>query len=102
MSLVAGIQTFPVLVGRDSSLKRSKDMVQQMEACGWGDLAAVLQRNLAISWGLYTVDALLLALCVWEVLNFDWCEAERVAEGVLVQDQVVESEIDCFGDCVAK
>ena len=69
-----------------------------METQGQGDLAAVLQRSLVISWGLHTVNALLLVLCVWEVLNFDWWEAERIAEGVPVQDLVVESEMDCFGD----
>ena len=37
MNLVAGAQTFPVPVGRDSSLERSKDVVLQMEAQGQGD-----------------------------------------------------------------
>ena len=60
-----------------------------MEAHGQRDLAVVLQRNLVISWGLCMVDTLLLMLCVWEVLNFDWWEAERIAEGVPVQDLVV-------------
>ena len=64
MSLVAGAQTFPVPVGRDLSLERSKDTVHQMEAQGWGDLAVVLWRNLAISQGLHVVDALLLTLHV--------------------------------------
>ena len=73
-----------------------------MEAQGRGDLAAVLQRNLVISWGLCMVDALLLVLHVQEVLNFDWWEVERVSEGVLAQDQVVELEMDCFRDCIAK
>ena len=45
MNLVAGAQSFPVLVGRDLSLKRSKDAVLQMEAQGWEDLAVVLWRN---------------------------------------------------------
>ena len=45
--------------------------VQWMEARNRGDLAAVLQKNLAISRGLYAVNALLLVLYVWEVLNFD-------------------------------
>ena len=84
MNLVAGAQTFPVPVGRDSSLERSKNTVQQMEAHGWGDLAVVLWWNLAISQGLRAVNVLLLALHVQEVLNFDWWEAERVAEGVPV------------------
>ena len=48
------------------------------------------------------VDTLLLVLCVQEVLNFDQWEAERVAEGVPAQDWVVELEIDCFRDSVAK
>ena len=68
----------------------------------WGDLAVVLQRNLAISWGLCVVDTLLLTLCVWEVLNFDQWEVERIAEEVPAQDQVVDEEMDCFGDGVAK
>ena len=42
MNLVAGVMNFPVLVRRDSSLKRSEDVVQRMEAHGWGDLAAIL------------------------------------------------------------
>ena len=67
-----------------------------------GDLAAVLQRNLAISRGLHIVDTLLLALYVQEVLNFDWWEQERTAEGAPAQDQVVEGEMDCFRDSVAK
>ena len=40
--------------------------------------------------------------CVWEVLNFDRWEAERAAEGVPAQDPVVESEMDCFRDYIAK
>ena len=52
-----------------------------MEICGQGDLAVVLWRNLAISQGLCMVDTLLLTLCVWEVLNFDWWEADRIAGG---------------------
>ena len=62
----------------------------------------VLTRNLAISRGLRVVDALLLVLHVWEVLNFKWWEQERVAKEVLVQDWVVKWEMDCFGDSVAK
>ena len=102
MNLVAGVTNFPVPVGLDVSLKRSKDMVHRMEAQGWGDLAAVLQRNLVISRGLCMVDALLLVLHVQEVLNFDWWEAERIAKGVPVQDQVVSLEMDCFRDFVAR
>ena len=48
------------------------------------------------------VDTLLLTLRVWEVLNFDQWEAERVAKGVPAQDLVAEVEMDCFGDSVAK
>ena len=102
MNLVAGVTTFPVPARLDLSLARSEDVVHQMEAQGWGDLAAVLWRNLAISQGLHTVNTLLLTLHVWEVLNFDQWEAERIAEGVPAQDWVVELEMDCFGDCIAK
>ena len=48
------------------------------------------------------VDALLLALRVWEVLNFEQWEHERTAKDVPAQDQVVEGELDCFRDLVAK
>ena len=63
--------TFPVLVGSDNSLERSKAAVQQMEAQGWGDLAAIVQRNLSITQGIHAVDALLLVFWVQEVLNFE-------------------------------
>ena len=102
MNLVAGAQSSPVPVRRDLSLKRSKDVVCRMEAQDQGDLAVVLWRNLVISWGLCVVNALLLALQGQKVLNFEQCEAERVAKGVPAQDQVVESEIDCFRDSIAK
>ena len=62
----------------------------------------VLQRNLAISWGLHMVDTLLLVLYVQKVLDFDWWAPERVTKGVPAQDQVVKLEMDCFGDSVAK
>ena len=77
-------------------------MVHCMEALGRGDLAAVLQRNLSISWGLCAVDALLLVLHVREVQNFELWEVERVVEEVPVQDWVIEREMDCFRDSVAK
>ena len=48
------------------------------------------------------MDALLLALCVQEVRNFELWEQERVAEEVPAQDRVVEGEQDCFGMSVAK
>ena len=73
-----------------------------MEAHGWGDLAAVLQRNLAISQGLHTVNTLLLALYVREVLNFDQWEVERITKGVPAQDLVIKLEMDCLRDSVAK
>ena len=73
-----------------------------MEAVGWVDLAAVLTRNLVISRGLHAVDALLLALHVQEVWNFELWEQVRVAERVLVQDRVREEEQDCFGMSVAQ
>ena len=102
MNLVAGVATFPVLVGFDTSLTRSKDAVCQMEAVGQGGLAVVLTRNLAISQGIHAVDTLLLMLCVQEVQNFELWEQVRMAEEVLVQDWVVDKEWDCFGDQVAK
>ena len=73
-----------------------------MEAVGQGDLAVVLTRNLAISRGLCVVDALLLALHVREVWNFELWEQARAAERVPAQDQVEEGEQDCFGILVAK
>ena len=84
------------------SLVRLEDVVCQMEDQGLGDLAAVLRRNLVISQGLHVVNALLLVLCVQEVQNFELWEQTRVAEEAPVQDQVVEGELDCFGDSVAK
>ena len=48
------------------------------------------------------MDTLLLMFQVWEVLNFEQWEEERAAEGVPAQDPVVKSEMDCFGDQVAK
>ena len=94
--------TFPVLAGFNMSHARSEDMVCQMEAAGQGVLAAVLMRNLVISRGLHAVDALLLALPVWEVQNFELWEQARVAERVPAQDWVREEEQDCFGMSVAK
>ena len=48
------------------------------------------------------VDALLLALHVQEVRNFELWEQARAAERVLAQDRVGEGEQDCFGMSVAK
>ena len=62
MNLVDGATTFPVPVGNDVSLARSEDAVRCMEAVGWGDLAAVVVRNLSITRSLCAVDALLLVL----------------------------------------
>ena len=73
-----------------------------MEAVSQRDLAAVLTRNLAISQGLHAVDALLLALCVQEVQNFELWEQVRAAKEVPAQDWVVDKEVDCFGGLVAK
>ena len=56
-----------------------------MEAVSWGDLAAVVARNLAITRSLCAVDALLLVLHVWEVWNFEWWERSVVAEEVPVR-----------------
>ena len=73
-----------------------------MEAVGWGDLAAVLARNLVITRGLRVVDALLLVLRVWEVQNFEWWERSVAAEEAPAQDRVKEEEQDCFGMSVAQ
>ena len=62
----------------------------------------VVWRNLSITQGIHAVDTLLLMFQVQEVLNFEWWEEKRATEGVPVQDLVVGSEIDCFGDQVAK
>ena len=102
MNLVAGVTTFPVPAGFNGSLARSEDVVCRMEAVGQGDLAVVLTRNLVISRGLRAVDALLLALHVQEVWNFELWEQARAAERVLAQDQVGEEEQDCFRMLVAQ
>ena len=85
MNLVAGVATFPVLAGFDTSFVRSEDAVHQMEAVGQDTLAVVLTRNLAISRGLCVVDALLLTLHVQEVWNFELWEQARGAERVPVR-----------------
>ena len=48
------------------------------------------------------VDTLLLTLHVQEVRNFEMWEQVRAAEEVPVQDWVVEEELDCFRELVAK
>ena len=102
MRLVGGTTTFPVPVRGNNSLKRSKAALQQMETQGWGNLAAVVQRNLSITRGTHTVNTLLLVFQVQEVLNFEQWEEERAMEGVPAQDPVVELEMDCFRDSVVK
>ena len=103
MNLVDGAMTFPVLVGSDASLARSKDTACRMEAVGRADLAVVLARNLAITRGLRVVDALLLVLRVWEVRNFEWWERSVAAEEAPAQDRVEEEpQQDCFGMSVAQ
>ena len=103
MNLVDGATTFPVLVGNNVSLARSEDTVRHMEAVGWGDLAAVVARNLSITRSLCVVDALLLMLCVREVWNFEWWECSVAAEEVPVQDPGEEEpQQDCFGMSVAQ
>ena len=101
MNLVDGVTTFPVLVGNDASLARSKDAACRMEAVSQGDLAAVVARNLAITRGLRAVDALLLMLRVREVRNFEWWERSVAAEEVPAQDPG-EPQQDCFGMSVAQ
>ena len=89
--------TFPVLVGSDTSLTRSEDTVCCMEAVGWGNLAAVVARNLSMTRSLRAVDALLLVLRVREVRNFEWWEHSVAAEEVPVQDPGEEEpQQDCF------
>ena len=102
MNLVDGATTFPVLVGNDASLARSEDTARHMETVGWGDLAAVLVRNLAITRGLCAVDALLLMLRVREVRNFEWWERLVAAEEAPAQDWVEDETWDCFGMSVAQ
>ena len=103
MNLVDGVTTFPVPVGSDTSLTRSKDAVRHMEAVGWADLAAVVARNLSITRSLHVVDTLLLVLCVREVQNFEWWEHSVAAEEVLAQDPGEEEpQQDCFGMSVAQ
>ena len=94
--------TFPVLVGNDASLARSEDTARQMVAVGWGDLAAVLVRNLSITRSIRMVDALLLVLRVREVWNFEWWECSVAAEEVPAQDPGEERQQDCFGMSVAQ
>ena len=86
MNLVDGAMTLPVPVGSNVSLTRSEDAVHCMEAVGWGNLAAVVARNLSMTRSLRAVDALLLMLRVWEVRNFEWWECSVVAEEVPAQD----------------
>ena len=86
MNLVDGVTTFPVLVRNDASLTRSENVVHRMEAVSWGNLAAVVARNLLMTRSLHAVDALLLMLHVWEVRNFEWWERSVAAEEVPAQD----------------
>ena len=98
MNLVDGATTFPVPVGNDVSLARSEAAVCRMEVVGWGDLAAVVARNLSMTRSLRAVDALLLVLRVWEVRNFEWWERSVAVEEVPAQDLGEEEpQQDCFG-----
>ena len=102
MNLVDGVMTFPVPVGNDASLARSEDVVCCMEAVSWGNLAAVVARNLSMTRSIHVVDALLLVLCVQEVWNFEWWERSVAAEEVPAQDPGEEPQQDCFGMSVAQ
>ena len=84
------------------SLTRSEDAVHRMEAVGWGDLAAVVARNLLITRSLRAVDALLLVLRVWEVQNFEWWDRSVVVEEVPAQDPGEGLQQDCFEMSVAQ
>ena len=103
MNLVDGATTFPVPVGSDTSLTRSKDAVRCMEAVSRGNLVVVVARNLSMTRSLHVVHALLLVLYVWEVQNFEWWEHSVVAEEVPAQDTGEEEpQQDCFGMSVAQ
>ena len=102
MNLVDGVMTFPVSVGRNASLARSEDAVCCMEAVGWGNLAAVVARNLLITRSLCAVDALLLMLHVWEVWNFEWWECSVAAEVPAQDPGEEEPQQDCFRMSVAQ
>ena len=103
MNLVDGATTFPVPVRSNVSLIRSEDAVRHMVAVGWGDLAAVVARNLLITWSVRAIDALLLVLHVQEVRNFEWWERSVAAEEVPAQDPGEEGpQQDCFGMSVAQ
>ena len=94
--------TFPIPVGNDASLTRSEDAARRMVAVGWGDLAAVVARNLSITRSVRAMDALLLVLCVREVWNFEWWEHSVAVEEVPAQDPGEEPQQDCFGMSVAQ
>ena len=103
MNLVDGATTFPVPVRNDASLARSEDAIRRMEAVGWGNLAAVVARNLSITKSLRAVDTLLLMLRIWEVQNFEWWERSVVVEEVPAQDPGEEEpQQDCFGMLVVQ
>ena len=103
MNLVDGVTTFPVPVGNNVSLARSEDAARRMVAVGWGDLAAVVARNLSITRSVRVMDTLLLMLCVREVRNFEWWERSVAAEEVPAQDPGEgELQQDCFGMSVAQ
>ena len=103
MNLMDGATTFPVLVRNDASLARSEDAVRRMEAVGWGDLAAVVARNLSMARSLRAVDTLLLVLHVREVRNFEWWERSVAVEEVPAQDPGEEEpQQDCFRMLVAQ
>ena len=102
MNLVDGATTFPIPVRNDTSLARSEDAVHRMEAVGWGNLAAVVVRNLSMTRSLRVVDALLLVLRVREVRNFEWWEHLEAAEEVPAQDPGEEPQQDCFGMSMAQ
>ena len=78
-------------------------MVRHMEAVSWGDLAAVVARNLSMTRSLHAVDTLLLMLRVREVRNFEWWEHLVAVEEVPAQDPGEEEpQQDCFRMLVAE
>ena len=48
--------------------------------------------------GIWVLVSSVLVFWVQEVLNFERWEEERATKGILAQDPVVESEMDCFRD----
>ena len=92
--MVSNIQEV-ILMCDNASLARSEDAVHCMEAVGWGDLAAVVARNLSITRSLRAVDALLLVLQVREVRNFEWWERCRDQQSG-IRNTMISDSTNCL------